>query len=70
MEYKEIKIPSNLPKVFCVDVLRSCNIGAKFIDLFSSLNNHAILVEDIFLDQAKIILDQCSIVKAREWLKK
>jgi len=70
MEYKELSIPSNLAKVFCVDALRSCNIGAKFIDVFSSLNNHEILVEEIFISQAKIILDQCAEVKAREWLKK
>lgn len=68
MNYKTLDIPSNLSKVFCVDALRQCGIDAKHNQKFGLLN-HSVDVESMFTEQAKIIIEQCSIVKARQWLK-
>jgi hypothetical protein len=70
MKYEILPLPSNLSKSFCVNVLTVCGIECKYRDIFETINNHSILAEEMFISQAKIIIEQCSIVDARQWMKK
>ena len=69
IDYKKVTIPSNLSKTFCVNILNQCGIDAKHDNIVQSKLENNILVNFVFIEQSKVILEQCSTVRARKWIK-